>query len=74
MSLQTLVRLVKEEDGGVFDLEDIAVMATATPQNRLYTSLSIPGASASAESQPKPQPRISGTDTDATPTHRVAVR
>ena len=29
VSLQTLVRLVKEEDGGVFDLEDIAVMATA---------------------------------------------
>jgi hypothetical protein len=27
--LQTLVRLVKEEDGGVFDPEDIAVMATA---------------------------------------------
>ena len=29
MSLQTLVRLIKEEDGGVFDPEDIAVMATA---------------------------------------------
>ena len=29
VSLQTLVRLVKEEDGGVFDPEDIAVMATA---------------------------------------------
>ena len=29
VSLQTLVRLVKEEDGGVFDVEDIAVMATA---------------------------------------------
>ena len=27
--LQTLIRLVKEEDGGVFDPEDIAVMATA---------------------------------------------
>jgi hypothetical protein len=27
--LQTLVRLVKEEDGGVFGPEDIAVMATA---------------------------------------------
>jgi hypothetical protein len=27
--LQTLVKLVKEEDGGVFDPEDIAVMATA---------------------------------------------
>jgi hypothetical protein len=27
--LQTLVRLVKEDDGGVFDPEDIAVMATA---------------------------------------------
>jgi len=27
--LQTIVRLVKEEDGGVFDPEDIAVMATA---------------------------------------------
>jgi hypothetical protein len=27
--LQTLVRLLKEEDGGVFDPEDIAVMATA---------------------------------------------
>jgi hypothetical protein len=27
--LQTLDRLVKEEDGGVFDPEDIAVMATA---------------------------------------------
>ncbi len=29
MPLQTIVRLVKEEDGGVFDPEDIAVMATA---------------------------------------------
>jgi hypothetical protein len=29
MPLQTLVRLVKEEEGGVFDPEDIAVMATA---------------------------------------------
>ena len=29
MPLQTLVRLVKEEDGGVFGPEDIAVMATA---------------------------------------------
>ena len=29
MPLQTLVRLVKEEDGGIFDREDIAVMATA---------------------------------------------
>jgi hypothetical protein len=29
VSLQTLVRLVKEQDGGVFDPEDIAVMATA---------------------------------------------
>ena len=29
MPLQTLVRLVKEEDGGAFDPEDIAVMATA---------------------------------------------
>ena len=29
MPLQTLVRLVKEEDGGIFDPEDIAVMATA---------------------------------------------
>jgi hypothetical protein len=29
MPLQTLVRLVKEQDGGVFDPEDIAVMATA---------------------------------------------
>ena len=29
MSLQSLVRLIKEEDGGVFDPEDIAVMATA---------------------------------------------
>jgi hypothetical protein len=28
--LQTLVRLVKEEEGGVFDPEDIAVMATRT--------------------------------------------
>jgi hypothetical protein len=27
--LQTLIRLVKEEDGGVFDPEDIAVMETA---------------------------------------------
>jgi hypothetical protein len=27
--LQTLVRLVKEEEGGVFDPEDIAIMATA---------------------------------------------
>jgi hypothetical protein len=27
--LQTLVRLVKEQDGGVFGPEDIAVMATA---------------------------------------------
>jgi hypothetical protein len=27
--LQTLARLVKEEDGGVFDPEDIVVMATA---------------------------------------------
>jgi hypothetical protein len=27
--LQTLVRLVKEDDGGVFGPEDIAVMATA---------------------------------------------
>jgi hypothetical protein len=27
--LQTIVRLVKEQDGGVFDPEDIAVMATA---------------------------------------------
>jgi hypothetical protein len=27
--LQTLVRLVKEDDGGVFDPEDIVVMATA---------------------------------------------
>jgi hypothetical protein len=27
--LQTLVRLVKEEEGGVFGPEDIAVMATA---------------------------------------------
>jgi hypothetical protein len=27
--LQTLVRLVKEEDGGVFGPEDIVVMATA---------------------------------------------
>ena len=27
--LQTLVRLLKEEDGGVFDPEDIAIMATA---------------------------------------------
>jgi hypothetical protein len=27
--LQTLVRLLKEEDGGVFDPEDIAVMGTA---------------------------------------------
>jgi hypothetical protein len=27
--LQTLVRLVKEDDGGVFDPEDIAVMTTA---------------------------------------------
>jgi hypothetical protein len=27
--LQTLVRLVKEDDGAVFDPEDIAVMATA---------------------------------------------
>jgi hypothetical protein len=27
--LQTLIGLVKEEDGGVFDPEDIAVMATA---------------------------------------------
>jgi hypothetical protein len=27
--LRTLVRLVKEEDGGVFGPEDIAVMATA---------------------------------------------
>jgi hypothetical protein len=30
VSLQTLVRLIKEEDGGVFDPEDIAVMATAS--------------------------------------------
>ena len=29
MPLQTLVRLVKEEEGGVFGPEDIAVMATA---------------------------------------------
>ena len=29
MPLQTLVRLVKEEDSGVFGPEDIAVMATA---------------------------------------------
>ncbi len=29
MPLQTLVRLVKDEDGGVFVPEDIAVMATA---------------------------------------------
>ena len=29
MSLQTLARLIKEEDGGVFDPEDIAVMVTA---------------------------------------------
>ena len=29
MSLETLVRLVKEQDGGVFDPEEIAVMATA---------------------------------------------
>jgi hypothetical protein len=29
VSLQTLVRLVKEQDGDVFDPEDIAVMATA---------------------------------------------
>jgi hypothetical protein len=29
VSLQTLARLIKEEDGGVFDPEDIAVMATA---------------------------------------------
>ena len=29
MPLQTLVRLVREEDGGVFGPEDIAVMATA---------------------------------------------
>ena len=29
MPLQTLVRLVKEEDGGVFDPEEVAVMATA---------------------------------------------
>ena len=26
--LQTLVRLVEEEDGGVFDPEEVAVMAT----------------------------------------------
>ena len=29
MPLQTIVRLVKEQDGGVFDPEDIAVMQTA---------------------------------------------
>ena len=29
LPLQTLVRLVKEEDSGVFGPEDIAVMATA---------------------------------------------
>lgn len=29
MPLKTLVRLVKEDDGGVFTPEDIAVMATA---------------------------------------------
>ena len=29
LPLQTLVRLVKEEEGGVFGPEDIAVMATA---------------------------------------------
>jgi hypothetical protein len=29
VSLQTLVRLIKEEDGSIFDPEEIAVMASA---------------------------------------------
>lgn len=37
--LQTLIGLVKEEDGGVFDPEDIAVMATAF--DRVLTDLKL---------------------------------
>ena len=39
MSLQTLVRLIEEEEVGIFDPQDIAVMATAF--NRLLADFNL---------------------------------
>ncbi len=51
-----------------------AVIASPTPQNRLYTVGSAPGASTVADKRPMSRPRAKGTHTEASVTTATAHR